>query len=192
MMRTGWVCVHTQSSIHGSSMHIRGQERPDSVNKEAKQITLASSQCMSMSVHANTHTYIYKYTKRGGHISSSCALSLSIKTDKGQSRSGSCTSFLSANECCYSLQHGCCSAICESVDKVGVKSESNGLVLHLSTQAKHHSCLRHYAKKFSETEWEFHLHMCWWASADVQPISLSQALNPYLVINTFNRWYSKW
>lgn len=67
------MCVHTQRSIHGSSTHIRAQERPDSINKEAKQITLASSQCMCMRVHANTHAY--KYTC-GGYISSSCALTV--------------------------------------------------------------------------------------------------------------------
>lgn len=128
MMTTGWVCIHTQSSIDGSSMHIRGQERPDSINKEAKQITLATSQrvCMNMSTYTTR-----KYTKRGGLITGICVVSL-IETHRGQSKNSSCSQLHSASQRCYFLQNDRCSAVCESENKVGVESKTYGLVLHLS------------------------------------------------------------
>lgn len=182
-MRTDWVCVHTQSSIHGSSTHIRAQERPDSINKEAKQITLASSQCMCMRVHANTHAY--KYTKCGGYVSSSCALTVVF-----WSKHTKIINLISLSEWVLLFFPKqmllCCLWVCRRSERHGWKywfSPPSQL------QPKHHSCFRHYVKKFIETEWEFsfahvptRLQSQRKNSADVQP-------KPWIltrVVKTFN------
>lgn len=145
-MRTGCVCVRTQSSIHGSSTHIRGQERPGYINKEAKQITLASSQCVCKTVHANAHTSIQSVGVIPAAAVHFVRLFISKYTLTQRSKQKWSVPHLSPGEWVL-IQYGWCSAVCLCVCRQSERWESEWWFnppppLHPT----HYSCLRHWRK----------------------------------------------
>lgn len=93
---------HKALFMAGAHTHLRaGKARL--IDKEAKQIALASFGCASTNMRINTHiTRMHQGTKHGGVISVAAAHKNHFRAEVVY------IAPLSANECSYSFQHGCC------------------------------------------------------------------------------------